>query len=110
MGQPQQEKKNYVNGIFAKRVWTDGDRQLFSLGVKKAALIKELQSLKENENGFVNLTMGTQKDNTEKFSVWVDDYIKTNASSSSSQKTTNSKPATKQTQSASVEADDDLPF
>lgn len=104
MAQPKSSKdRKFVNGLFVKRVWVDpndSSNELFGLGVKKKDFLQNIQSIQEDENGFINLSMGSQKEDRDKFSVW-------------QKEPKESKPTTKASTPAPVPAasnEDDLPF
>jgi len=100
----QKEHGPFINGIVGKVVWRKDDRFLVGLGFKKEVIIKELQALPANENGFINLTMGTQKDDTSKISTWVDTFVKT-GQQNAPKPNTGYDPSTSQSNDSS-----DLPF
>lgn len=104
----QQNDRKFVNGFFAKQVWADGDRQLLGVGIKKDEFIKNLQAIRADENGFINLTMGSQKADPLKFSLFESDYKKGNSSSSSSS-SSNNKPSSSPS-TPPPDDTDDLPF
>lgn len=103
MGQQKQDRK-FVNGFYGKRVWADGDNELFGIGLKKKDFIKNIEAIPEDANGFINLTMGSQKADHDKFSLWPREEKKQSSSSSTSSQAPSS--------SSLPPADDtdDLPF
>lgn len=75
-----ENNRQYVNGAFFKKVYEKNDALIIGVGIKKKEFIENLQALPEDGRGFVNLTIGTQKKDKNKFSLWVDDYDKNKAS------------------------------
>lgn len=66
--------RKYINSFFGKKSYQDGDSMLFSVGLKKKDFLKEINALPENENGFINLTIGTQKADQNKISLFIDEF------------------------------------
>lgn len=111
----QQNDKEYVNSIFIKKVYENGDNRLYGVGVKKKDFLKQIEALEENEKGFINLTMGTQKNDTDKMSLWVDNREPQASSSSKSDsgkssKSTGSSKSTTKKKTEEEDDGDDLPF
>lgn len=59
---------NYINGIFVKR--SPKKPEYINIGLKKAEFLKAVQELKEDEKGFINLTMAENRAKDGKYSVW----------------------------------------
>jgi len=77
--------KKYVNGIFFKKTWedeNDAGNFLASVGVKKEEFIKNIQSLPPDSRGFINLSFGRQKADPNKYSLWLDEYVRTSQANS----------------------------
>lgn len=111
MGQPRQDRQ-FVNGAFIKRVWVDkndSSNELFSMGLKKKDFIAEIEKLEEDERGFVNLSMGSQKANRDKFSLWEKEPM-TQSSNGSSKSSSTPASKAKQEEPAIADDTDDLPF
>jgi hypothetical protein len=108
----QKQDRKYINSVFLKKAWGSGDSILINVGVKREELIEDLKKLPINERGFVNLTIGTHKDDSDKFSLWFEESKNSNSSSKStppkSSTTSSSTPQSKQTVEPS--STDDLPF
>jgi hypothetical protein len=69
-----EKTKQYLNGIYAsKRNGQYGE--FFNLSFRKQQVIEELQKLKEDDKGFVNFKMTSQKVDPNKYSVYVDDFV-----------------------------------
>ncbi len=92
--------RKWVNGMFVKKVWQSDDKEtaLFGIGIKKQEFLAEITALQADDRGFINLTMGAQKDDIKKYSVWLDDKSQRPAKTSSA-------PAQK-----STSTEDELPF
>lgn len=93
-------KPKYINAIFLKKIWEkpeDPSNLLLSVGIKKEQFIKEIQALVADPRGFINLTIGRQKVDTAKYSLWLDEFVRTGVTSSAAT-------------SAQIEPDDSLPF
>jgi hypothetical protein len=104
------ETKNWVNSLYVKRKWSDGSgKELISVGVKKKDFLLFLQKVEENKNGFVNITLGTQTNDVDKFSAWLDDKGQ-NGSNSTSTNTSQSTPTQTSNSSQPSNDNDDLPF
>lgn len=86
------QKREFIKGLFAKK----GAEPFTNLSIKKADFLAQIESLKEDEKGFINLTMAPQKNDPAKYSVWVNDW----------------KPTGKKPQSTKQESynENDLPF
>lgn len=73
------EQKQYLNSIFVKKAnWTDRNDPsniLLGAGIKVDEFIKELQKIPQKANGFINLSIGRQKNDPSKYSVWVDTWV-----------------------------------
>lgn len=65
-----QSSKNYINGAFAKKV---GDYDMINLDLSEDA-IKAIQALPKNEKGFRKLTLGAQRDDNTKYSLYENTY------------------------------------
>lgn len=103
----QKKDRKFVNGVFVKRVWVDSKdsrNELFGFGIKKRDFIQNIERIQEDEKGFINLTLGSQKEDHDKLSLWEkDEQANTSRTTSTSQTTTSA--------SATPPADDDdLPF
>lgn len=87
------KQKEFINGLFVKKGKTE---PFIEIGVKKQDFLKHIESLQADEKGFFNLTMAPQKNDPNKYSVWLNDW----------------KPDAKgANKSASTQSDDgDLPF
>lgn len=85
-------QREFIKGLFAKK----GAEPFTNLSIKKADFLAQIESLKEDEKGFINLTMAPQKNDPAKYSVWVNDW----------------KPTGKKPQAAKQESynENDLPF
>lgn len=85
-------KREFIKGLFAKK----STEPFTNLSIKKSEFLAQIESLKEDEKGFINLTMAPQKNDPAKFSVWVNDW----------------KPTGKKTATAKQESyeENDLPF
>lgn len=64
------QKREFIKGLFAKK----GAEPFTNLSIKKSEFLAQIESLKEDEKGFVNLTMAPQKNDPAKYSVWVNDW------------------------------------
>lgn len=110
MGKPQQES-TLINGFFGRRVWRsdeDPDNELFGVGIHVENFIKSLRELPANNKGFVNLTIGTQKKDNNKLTMFYREYEGDRQQpSSSSSPSAAQAPKSKQQEELS---DDDLPF
>lgn len=83
-------KREFIKGLFAKK----GAEPFTNLSIKKADFLSQIESLKEDEKGFINLTMAPQKNDPSKYSVWVNDW----------------KPGNKKETVQKEENENDLPF
>lgn len=83
-------KREFIKGLFAKKV----AGPFTNLSIKKADFLSQIESLKEDEKGFINLTMAPQKNDPSKYSVWVNDW----------------KPGNKKETVQKEENENDLPF
>lgn len=70
------KERKFLDGAFLKEVYRSEESMLVSLGINKAKFIAELQAIPANEKGFFNLTIGPQKNDKKKWSMWIDDYVK----------------------------------
>lgn len=105
----QRQDRKFVNGLFARRVWADGKNELFGIGIKKDEFIRNIQAIPADSKGFINLTLGSQKTDYDKFSLWLKDEQQNNNSSSySNNRSTPPPPSTSSNLPPSD--DDDLPF
>jgi hypothetical protein len=104
----QKQDRKFVNSIFLTKTWGEGDSILISTGINRDEFIKELKALPANEKGFVNLTIGTQKNDSNKFSMWLNEGRQSSSSSSASSSKPTPAPQLKQTVEPS--STDDLPF
>lgn len=112
MGQPRQDRQ-FVNGAFIKRVWVDkndSSNELFNVGLKKKDFIAEIEKLEEDERGFVNLSMGSQKADRDKFSLWEKEPMTQSSNRSSKSSSTSTASQAKQEEPAVADDTDDLPF
>lgn len=66
-------ERKFINGAYLKKVYDKNDSLLIGFGFIKDKFIAELQALQPDERGFVNLTIGTQKNDKSKYSIWLDD-------------------------------------
>lgn len=74
-------ENKYVPGVFAK----EGKNPAFiNIGIKLADLREYLDTLKPDEKGFVNFSMGKQKKDPSKYSMWLDTWKPDKSKSSSS--------------------------
>jgi hypothetical protein len=102
----QLPKKNYLNGIFVKKK-SGQFGEFFSVGIKKADLISQLNSMKEDERGFVNLVMTSQQADPSKYSVYEDTWKPTNTAQPAANTTSNHRTAT---EAMMADSSDVLPF
>ena len=67
--------RKYINGVFLRKVWEDIPRGgiLIGQGINKEEYLKEIQAIPADDRGFINLTIGTQRNDTSKLSLWLDD-------------------------------------
>jgi hypothetical protein len=65
------KQKEFINGLFVKKGKTE---PFIEVGVKKQDFIKHIESIQADEKGFFNLTMAPQKNDPNKYSVWVNDW------------------------------------
>lgn len=84
------QKREFIKGLFAKK----GAEPFTNLSIKKSEFLAQIESLKEDEKGFINLTMAPQKNDPSKYSVWVNDW----------------KPAKKKETVQQEEYENELPF
>lgn len=119
MAQPQQKTdRKFINAFFGKRVWRDGndpDRELFSIGLKKADFLSEIDAIQEDDRGFINLTMGSQKADPSKMSLFEQEKKHDSAGGKQqtkyqSKSTPPSKSSPKQKEETAADDSDDLPF
>ena len=66
----------YINSAFLKKVYDKNDSLLIGMGIKKEEFLKDIAALEADDRGWVNLTIGTQKNDKSKYSLWEDDYKK----------------------------------
>ena len=108
MAQPN-NTENYLNGIFIQlKEGTSKQGVSYSfqrMGIKVDELIKSLKSFKQDERGFVNFTISTQKGDKSKYSVSLDTFVPTGPSIGNR----GGSPAPSRN-SQSSSATDDLPF
>jgi hypothetical protein len=69
--------RKWLEKVFIKKVWSDGDRPLpaFMLGVGavKEDLLAQIEAIPADDRGFINFTIGTQKKDPTKYSIWQDE-------------------------------------
>lgn len=65
------KQKEFINGLFVKKGKTE---PFIEIGIKKQEFLKHIESLQADEKGFFNLTMAPQKNDPNKYSVWVNDW------------------------------------
>lgn len=107
----QRQDRKFVNGLFARRVWADGKNELFGIGIKKDEFIRNIQAIPADSTGFINLTLGSQKTDYDKFSLWLKDEQQNNSNSYSNNRSTQTPPPPPPTSSNLPPSDDDdLPF
>ncbi len=100
-------KPKYVNAIFLKKNWedpADPGNILIRVGIKKAEFLKEIQAIQEDPRGFINLTIGRQKQDPSKFSMWQDEWVRPEQAA---------KPEVGEVlarEAAATDTSDDLPF
>lgn len=108
----QTANRNFVNGIFVKRVWQDPDdpeRELFSIGVTDE-FIESVRALPVNKGGFRNMKMGTQRGDATRMSVWEEDFVPGSQSNGvKTPKTTSTQNTEKNIEFPPITSDD-LPF
>lgn len=93
--------RTYFEGAWIRRVWASEDksREILSFGIKVEEFIKQLQKTPPNDNGIVNLTICSQKEDNNKFSLFYEPYNPNKGGTSNKDK------------SPSTSSDsDDLPF
>lgn len=76
------DKKQFLNAIFIKKVWedkVDAGNNLLSVGIRVEDFITELKKYPRTEKGYVNFTISRQKNDTAKYSMYVDDWKKDGA-------------------------------
>lgn len=108
----QQTNKKFINGVFVKKVWqdaTDVDNSLFGIGIKKEELLHYLNEAEEDERGFINWTMGSQKGDRRKLFIWENDFVPEKRAGGSNYNKA-SKPSYKALESKEEDTSDDLPF
>lgn len=113
MAKSNSKGRRFVNGAFIKRVWVDDDdssNELFNVGLKKDDFIAEIEKLEADERGFINLSMGSQKENRDKFSLWEKEDKPAQSRSRTSSNNTRSSTPPRETPVAEVDDTDDLPF
>lgn len=112
------KERDYIDGVFMKKFWNNSDNTsiMVGVGLKKREVIDQLEAMEEDEKGFVNLVMGTQKSDQSKFSLWKDNRDNAPAKTSPPPPSANKKSPpptkTKNTPQPPVaeDDDDDLPF
>lgn len=62
--------KNYINNLWVNKV---SDFEMYNMDITEDAL-KALNALTPNEKGVRKITIGAQKTNPGKYSVWENDY------------------------------------
>lgn len=102
--------KNYANGVFAKEFEAQYGLMI-SLGIRRADFIEWLDSLEENDKGYINLTMGPNKE-APGWSVWENNYSGESKQAKPAARTVRSSPASARTAKKVQQEDDndDLPF
>lgn len=97
-------KKKYLNSIYVKKTYSSVEGGIMlGVGIKKEDLLRELQAIPADERGWINLSMGSQKNNPDKFSTWLDERPRTGMVAAGV-------PTSSYTPGSSPAVDDDLPF
>jgi hypothetical protein len=91
------KKTNYIQGAFIKQ---SKNESFIDFGIKKKEFLESIEGLVADEKGFINLTIGKQKADPSKYSLWLNEW-KPDSSKKSS------KPTYK---NDSAGEDNDLPF
>lgn len=65
------EQRQFIKGLFAKK---SKNEKFIDIGLKKKEFLQYIESLKEDEKGFIQLSMAEQKADASKYSVWVNDW------------------------------------
>lgn len=92
--------RKYLNGAFLKQSYNRNDSLLINMWVPNLAeFVKEIQALTPDEKGGINLTIGTQKADKTKYSLWVDDRPRGGGGQVASSQQSGYRPAPKQNSS-----------
>jgi single-stranded DNA-binding protein len=109
MAQPRQDRK-FINGFFAKRFWQRDDAEMISIGLKKDEFIRDIEAMSADDRGFINLTMGSQKADPAKFSLFPQEDRRDKSSSAYSSAKSNTQPSRPSSSTPPPDDTDDLPF
>lgn len=90
------KKTQYIQGAFIKQAKNES---FIDFGIKKKEFLESIEGLVADEKGFINLTIGKQKADPNKYSLWLNDW-----------KPNTSKKSSKQVESDDSGNENDLPF